>query len=68
MRRRLLEALAVASVMIALIVFLRLSVAGQAAAPQSAPTLSPSNPLPVTLNQFGLRFGARPVSARSPTK
>src|SRR5258706_329059 len=35
MRRRLLEALAVASVMIALIMFLRLSVAGQAAVPQS---------------------------------
>ena len=36
MRRRLLEALAVASVMIALIVFLRLSVAGQAVAGQAA--------------------------------
>jgi hypothetical protein len=36
MRRRLLEALTVASAMIALIVFLRLSVAGQAPAPQPA--------------------------------
>jgi cytochrome P450 len=31
----------------------------------SSPTLTPGEPLPVTLNQFGLRFGARPVSARS---
>jgi cytochrome P450 len=32
---------------------------------RSTPKLSPSNPLPVTLNQFGLRFGARPMSART---
>jgi hypothetical protein len=32
---------------------------------QSSPGLTPSEPLPVTLNQFGLRFGARPVAVRS---
>jgi cytochrome P450 len=32
---------------------------------RSSPKLTPGEPLPVTLNQFGLRFGARPVSARS---
>jgi hypothetical protein len=37
MSRRLLEALAVASVMVTLIVFLRLSVAGQATVPQPTP-------------------------------
>jgi cytochrome P450 len=36
--------------------------------PRSSPKLTPVEPLPATLNQFGLRFGARPVSARSPTK
>lgn len=42
MRRRLLEALAVVSVMVALIVFLRLSAAGQAPAPQTQPTRTPA--------------------------
>jgi cytochrome P450 len=32
---------------------------------RSSPKLTPDEPLPVTLNHFGLRFGARPVSARS---
>jgi cytochrome P450 len=32
---------------------------------RSSPMLTQGEPLPVTLNQFGLRFGARPVSARS---
>ena len=49
MRRRLLEALAVASVMIALIVFLRLSVAGQATEPPStARTPAPPAAFPKT--------------------
>ena len=49
MRRRLLEALAVASVMIALIAFLRLSVAGQATVPPStARTPAPAAAIPKT--------------------
>ena len=49
MRRRLLEALVVASVMIALIVFLRLSVAGQTTVPQStARTPAPPVAIPKT--------------------
>ena len=52
MRRRLLEALAVASVMIALIVFLRLSVAGQATVPQSTPR-TPAPPAAVPKTAWG---------------
>src|SRR5947207_14559287 len=49
MRRRFLEALAVASVMIALIAFLRLSVAGQATVPPStARTPAPAAAIPKT--------------------
>ncbi len=49
MRRRLLEALVVVSVMIALIVFLRLSVTAQATPPQSTPkTPAPPVTLPKT--------------------
>ena len=52
MRRRLLEALAVASVMIALIVFLRLSVAGQAPAPRST-ARTPASPAAVPKTAWG---------------
>ena len=55
MRRRLLEALAVASVMIALIVFLRLSVAGQAAVPQSTARtpVAPATPSAIPKTAWG---------------
>jgi cytochrome P450 len=32
---------------------------------RSSPKLAPGEPLPVTLNQFGLRFSARPVRSRA---
>jgi len=54
MRRRLLEALAVASVMIALIVLLRLSVAGQAPSPQPmSKTLQAQEPAALPKTAWG---------------
>jgi cytochrome P450 len=32
---------------------------------ESSPSLAPGQPLPLTLNQFGLRFGASPATART---